>query len=607
MAFSALALVVGSMALAPANAQPRAAHDDAARAALAKGDTARAKRELKLLLQANPLHAEGHLILASLLGREGDLDQAIVGFQQALTLDPNNAVARYNLGTALLSRGEPVPAARLLEEGLLTRPDHVPTYNNLAKAYFLVGLPQLAVVGYREALRRDPSNALARQNLALLTGTTDLPSTPGAGDSGKQAAGVEERKKPTDAVLSVVPAVGKPEPLAAVPVPAVSDAEREARRQADAKALEEIVRDLPHVTVEWRGGQLAVSGWTSDAKQRRLLDRMLAGRTNVLDLTTDDTGDPHQLIEVDATLFMVLGLDIENVGHNFLRQIQVDASIADGALAGFQWLYSAALSYEVNIANAAMQQVAFLARPHLTTLSGTPATFLAGGDIVFKVAGEVSGDIKPYPFGTRLEVTPTVLRTPGEDGSPRIRLAVTAGRKTVLPVTNPVAETASGSVVFDNVSVTSEAVLGLDQTLILTGLNQRERRVGRSGVPVLKSIPIVKYLFSTRITSTSDLAIIILLTPRDPAFRDDRNRQALAAFVEKRNAYTHAVRGTAEDMLRFKERYPDWYQFAPNRFASHFFLLDISEAYRKVSAMDLANEALDFDLLRKASKGKTKE
>jgi len=83
-------------------------------AALEAGKTDVAMRELKLSLQLNPLHAESHFLLAALLGREGQIDQAMVGYKRVMTLEPNNAVARYNLGTSLLVRGEPVQAARLL-------------------------------------------------------------------------------------------------------------------------------------------------------------------------------------------------------------------------------------------------------------------------------------------------------------------------------------------------------------------------------------------------------------------------------------------------------------------------------------------------------------
>jgi type II secretory pathway component GspD/PulD (secretin) len=155
------------------------------------------------------------------------------------------------------------------------------------------------------------------------------------------------------------------------------------------------------------------------------------------------------------------------------------------------------------------------------------------------------------------------------------------------------------SAIFENIQVTSEAVVNLNQTLIMTGLNQREHRTIKSGVPGLKSIPVIKYLFSETTTITSDLAVVILLTPRDPAFWDEKTRKAKEEFVEKRSAFVKAIRGTDEDMRRFKERYPDWNKLAPNRFASHFFMLENNEAYRKVNGVDLADESLSVDLMDK--------
>jgi tetratricopeptide (TPR) repeat protein len=573
---------MGCVALAAAEVPPLEQHYNAARSALTKGDTRTAKRELKLSLQEDPLHAEAHFLLASLLGREGDLDQAAVGYQETVKLEPNNAVARYNLGTTMLHRGETAPAARLLEEAAVIRPDYLPTYNNLAKAYFLAGIPELSVASYQETLRRDPSNPIARRGLTLLTQAGGGQTAPGS--------------------LAVEPKAPANQPSPVVPAPAAAGPDAD---DAEAQALGDLVRDLPHVTVERRGDQLTLAGWTSGTNEQKLLQRVLAGRSSILDLTTDDIGDPHRLLEVDAIIFYVIGIDSKSLGHDFLRRVTVNASVADAANAGFGWLYSAAISYEVNIANASQERVAFLARPHLTTLSGTPATFIAGGDTVYKVTGNVGGDIRPYPFGTSLDVTPTLLRTPSVDGSPRVRLVVKAGRKSVLALDSPEVQS-TGNSVYANIAVTSEAVLDLNQTLILTGLSQREQTVSRSGVPGLKSVPIIKYLFSEEKTITKDASIIILLTPREPAFWDEQNHRALAEFVAKRRAYVQATQGTAADMQRFKERYPDWNKLAPNRFASHFFLMENSEVYRRVSGADLGNEALDFDILGKTPKNKAK-
>ncbi len=604
--WSAVALWLGCVSLAAEDVPPRDRHYQAARAALAEGDTTKAKLELKLSLQDNPQDGKSHYLLASLLGREGDLDQAIVGFEQAATLEPNNADARYNLGTAMLWRSEPVAAARLLEDALTIDPDHVPTYNNLGKAYLQAGIPELAVACYAEALRRDPSSPVALKNLALLTGTPGVPKPPAPG-AGKPIAEPGEQKPPAtpDAGAAATVAEAKPASPAEAPARPAADRQISDEMAAAVQELQALVYDLPHVTAEARGSRLALTGWTSGPAERKLLDRVLAARKDVLDLTGEDVGDSQRLIEVDAIIFKITGFDAQTVGHNFLRRVEINASVSNispftpGMSAAFEWLFSAAINYEVNIANASEQQVAFLARPHLTTVSGAPASFIAGGDIVFQVSGLNSGDIKPYPFGTTLEVTPTLLRTVGEDGTPRVRLSVKAGRRVFLTIQDLYGTNGTGSAIFENISVSSEAVVGLNQTLILTGLNQRERRTSKTGVPGLRSVPIIKYLFSENVITTSDLAIVILLTPRDPAFWDEQNRKTTAAFLERRRAFIQAVKGTDDDMRRFKERYPDWYKLVPNRLSSHFYLLEKSEAYRKVNGVDLADESLRFDPLAK--------
>ena len=605
----------------PPKLQPPNTHYQSALADLRGGNTDKANLEVKLALQDNPLDAASHFLFGCLLERKGEHDQAIVAYQRAVEIDSTNPDALYNLGTMLLRRGEAVPASLPLESAVSIRPDHVPSYNNLAKAYFLAGLPELAVASYEEVLRRDSSNAIALKNLLLLaeaTGNHDAAAiyrrrleAPGSGRAATPAtdAGEPTPRLPTWPLATAAAGSPPPTPVPVVPVP-----KPQPPPDGEADDLRELLRDLPHVTVERRAGRLTLTGYTSGPKERAMLDRILGKPVEVLDLTGDDSGDPHRMIEIDAVLFNLSGLDQESVGFNFLRLIDLNFNYfasgnknagtgyaappaVTGLVTGISqsgWIFSAAASYSVNIANASDERVSVLARPHLTALSGTSAKFLAGGELVYKVAGNISGDIKPYPFGTTLNVTPTLLRTTAEDGTPRVHLKVEAGRTSVLSLLDA---DPNQPTPFQKVTVASEAVLSLDQTLILSGLSQRESRTGRSGVPYLMDIPILKYLFSTKSTVVSDTAVIILLTPRVSAFADERNRKALAEFIEKRRAFIRARRGTEEDMRRFRERYPDWDQFPPNRFASHIFLMENSEMYRVVSGQDLVSEDLNLELL----------
>ena len=609
-----------------------------AREAFVDGDMEDAALEAKLALQGNPLDAHAHFVLANSLASQGQLDQAVVGYRRVWALDPTHPLAAYNIGTALLLREEPVPAATWFETALASHPDHVPSYNNLGKAYFLSGLPELAVASYEEALSRDTTNRVALTNLASLydaVGSSDVAASyrlrlHALGDGAEQAGrGIADPKIASGAEEQ--PSRSRPTADKASPKVAPPPADVGLAPEVDPGAppppavnldnLRALLSDLPHVQVHTRAGRVTLSGWTRNELERSLLDRVLKENPQVLDLTTTDTGDSQRMIEVDATLFYVVATEGETYGFNFLKMVNVtfdvfashnldggfglagpggrfstnDSLLREGSNSG--WLSTASVDYDVTIANAVDDRVAILARPHLTTLSGTAATFLAGGEVVFRVSGNISGDIKPYPFGTHLEVTPTLLRTPAADGGPRVHMKVEAGRKSILDLLIQKDSDLENAIVFDNVVVTGEAVLDTDQTLIMSGLSQKERRTGASGVPVLRDIPVLKWFFSSRSEVEVETSVIILLTPRDPGFVGEENRAAINAFVEKRRAFIKARNGTEEDFRRFEERYPDWRQLPPNRFASHFFLMAKSDAYRKISGYDLVEEDLALQIL----------
>ena len=567
--------------------------------------------DLRLALQQNPLDSEAHLLLASILAGSGQDDQAIIGYQRAITIDPTLTVAYHNMGTLLLKRGEYITSAELFETAVTNDPDYLPSYNNLGKAYFLAGLPELSVSAYEEVLARDGDNSVAKNNLDLI-----LAAAPPAPVQ-QQTRRIYEI--PDDVKVTFE---GENDEPAADKEPSKTDktsAENKGQPTdlPSVSALNKMLNHLPYISVEDHVGTTALTGWTQNSEERKIVDRILAKWPKILDLSGSDSGDPQRMIEVDAVLFVVTGRETHSVGFNFLRLINLSFTVfsANNADREIPWrgvttpevfqnffqlpswgsLLTASVDYDVNIANAVDDQVAVLARPHLTTLNGTPAYFLAGGEFVFRVSGIESGDIKPYPFGTSLSVTPTLLRTPGRDGSPRIHIKVEAQRTSVLEFLT--AATDDDSIVFDKLSVISQAVLDRGQTLILSGLNQRESRTTDSGVPGLKEVPLVNLFFSEKSTVDENTAVMILLTPRDPAFNDKRNRAALSHFVKKRRAFIEAKQGTKEDMKKFQEEFPHWKNLAPNRFASHFYMLEKSDLYRRVSGEDLIDEDLDLHLL----------
>jgi Flp pilus assembly protein TadD len=142
-------------------------YEDSVAATQARGFE-EAERLVKTSLQRNPLNAASHVLLANLLARRGDSDQAIVGFTRAVSLQPTHPEALFNLGTLYLRRGDAILAANMLERAVDARPEHPPALNNLGHAYFQCGLPELAGAAFEETLHLDPENQVALGNLSKL-------------------------------------------------------------------------------------------------------------------------------------------------------------------------------------------------------------------------------------------------------------------------------------------------------------------------------------------------------------------------------------------------------------------------------------------------------
>jgi hypothetical protein len=155
----------------------------------------------------------------------------------------------------------------------------------------------------------------------------------------------------------------------------------------------------------------------------------------------------------------------------------------------------------------------------------------------------------------------------------------------------------SDDVNFDKTRVKSTTLLGMDETLILSGLYQREYRVRFSGVPILRKIPILNLLFSNKAEVDDVLSTIIFITPREPAKVDQQLQDDIQAFIQRRIAYMKAREEGPEAIEKFKEDYPDWYQPQNNRYATHFFLVNNSRMYRELRGEDLRAEKLRRNLL----------
>ncbi len=149
-----------------------------------------------------------------------------------------------------------------------------------------------------------------------------------------------------------------------------------------------------------------------------------------------------------------------------------------------------------------------LARPSLTAISGETASFFSGGEFPLPAGFEDGAIIFTYKkFGVLLDFVPTVV------DSRRIVLTV---RSEVSQRSETEAIQAAGVdiPVIDGRRAETTVEVGNGESIVIAGLYRDQSESRESGMPLLKDIPIVNMLFSTRSVRSSATELIVIVTAR---------------------------------------------------------------------------------------------
>lgn len=106
--------------------------------------------------------------LGNALSKEGRFAEAVKIYEQALRLDPTDAVAHYNLGNVLIAQDKLNEAVRHFQEAVRIYPDYAEAHSNLGAAFASQSDFENAVREFRRALELSPSLAEARYNLGKI-------------------------------------------------------------------------------------------------------------------------------------------------------------------------------------------------------------------------------------------------------------------------------------------------------------------------------------------------------------------------------------------------------------------------------------------------------
>jgi type III secretion protein C len=112
--------------------------------------------------------------------------------------------------------------------------------------------------------------------------------------------------------------------------------------------------------------------------------------------------------------------------------------------------------------------------------------------------------------GTVLRVTPHIIKN--NDGTSSIKLAVSVQDNQNDSNDSPLK--ANGISPVKQTKINTQAIVGSNQSLLIGGYYYEEKTENESGVPVLKNIPLLGYLFKNSSKGTRRMERLILITPK---------------------------------------------------------------------------------------------
>lgn len=468
-----------------------------------------------------------------LQARQGDTEKyemAIEGYQQAVRIDPGNWIAQEFLALTYADLKQFAKAKAQFTEVLLMAPDSTVSIYGLMVASYMTGDAATACAmadQFRKTSHDDMHAGFLKSSVAVYASCGDFDNADKMraqwGKPQREQAEVDRMDRrladwksvyrdqaprfiktgSADAAPDAQPAAATPEAPAAT-ASAASAASAPATAPAAPEQRPEIVNDGTPRMVLVDVVMVSTQELITTAKGINLL--------NALTLQLGSASSPAFGWSAERTS---TGPDAAPVTTVIKRAVTIPA-----------------LAYSLNIANASNNLNEVLARPTLAAIDGLPSEFFSGTNINAAVVQNNGLTTATVPvdkrFGVKLAVTPTFLR------NGMVQLKVDAQR-TFL---NASGEGAGFAYRLDISETTSNAnvVLNLGDTLVLSGLSEKDSTNSRTGVPLLQDIPALQYLFSAKRSSDFQRSVLILITPRAPVYTSKSDKGLSPAAAENLKA-----------------------------------------------------------------------
>lgn len=546
-----------------------------------RGDLTKASRVVNAALRFEPENPHLHFLngyvyhLLAVKGDPAQRDFAETGYLLALNIAPDHPYASYFLGRLYLDGKRWREAQERFAQALWVDNTQNEAYMGLAIAsYYARDLPA-AGWATQKGLDYQPTDAgLLRAAVMVAAASGDqenahslLERYRNVAQNQRQYAALERRVKQWGEVHEQQPIIFA-EAAGQQDVDAwLNDDLPHKGTQAAAKPKTDNAAIVPlatEVLTDWRDcktsqqGQSGSSdGFSGSGSGSSVSSGGSSGDdTAVLpSLPSPCNGKPlPKMAIIDATILRTEDINSSDNGLNLLNNLSlvfngssVDSNVTGGpvptdgtgtplqqirTLTRSFGLPSAGITYALNLFNATDMRAEVLARPSLVALDRMPSQFFSGSTVSIALQGQNggSGSVVDKPVGVSLSITPTFINQES------MLLAVKASRSFIEA--GATAGTFSEQMQTSRNAVTANVMINFGQTLVLSGLSERENTENSSGVPGVKDLPVLQYLFGAKNKRDYTKSVVILLTPRRPVTGND----IPPVITSKEQARTEKVR-----------------------------------------------------------------
>jgi pilus assembly protein CpaC len=185
-----------------------------------------------------------------------------------------------------------------------------------------------------------------------------------------------------------------------------------------------------------------------------------------------------------------------------------------------------------------------LAEPTLVTLSGKEASFLAGGEFPVVIALQNSFSVEYKEFGVRVRLKPVV------DSKENINMTINAELSAIDPNLTVSSSTVVGGVNVPGLTsrkASTSLQVKSGQTILLSGLLDRQTRDALRKVPWIGDVPVLGLLFTSKAKDTMERELLFLVTPDLVRNADQEAKAAPTSDSMKENLSAPMMKSSEEE------------------------------------------------------------